>query len=177
MRASVPFASVMIQTLPAPTTIDPSLLAIADGNVAVTAPLFRSTRAIDLSPQFGTQRLPNPAARPEHGPLPTATVAATGLVFGSKRATLSFGRFDTQTDSSTAIQSGEPGYGNTASGLSRSIGILTPGVFTPGFGMRVVCRTAHPNSSPMTIRSISCVIILPHAYTMVGRGRAAAGPQ
>src|SRR5262249_11438472 len=52
----------------------------------------------------------------------------------SNRATLSFGRFDTHTDSSTAIQSGEPGYGKTASGLSRSIGILTPDVFTPGRG-------------------------------------------
>jgi signal transduction histidine kinase len=35
---------------------------------------------------------------------------------GFSRATLSFGLFETQTSSSTAIQSGEPGTGKTASG-------------------------------------------------------------
>src|SRR3954463_8502883 len=175
MRASVPFASVMIHTLPAPVTIDPSLFAIGEGNVAFTAPLFRSTRAIVLSPQFGTHRLPNPVARPEHGPLPIGITAATVLVFGSKRATLSFGRFETHTDSSTAIQSGDPGYGNTASGFSRSIGIFTPGVLTPGFGARAGCRTTHPSSNPIRLRSMSCEIITPHAHAMVMGGGPPAG--
>src|SRR5437764_12028402 len=99
----------MIQTLSAPATIEPSLFPIVDGKVAVTAPLFKSTRAIVLSPQFGTHRLPNAVARPEHGPLPTGITAATVFVFGSIRATVSFGRLETHTDSSTAIQSGDPG--------------------------------------------------------------------
>src|SRR5438874_8203531 len=99
----------MIQMLPAPAAIEPSLLAMVDRIAGVTAPVFRSTRAIVLSPQLGTHRLPNPAARPEHGPLPTGMIAATVLALGSNRATLSFGRFDTQTDSSMAIQSGDPG--------------------------------------------------------------------
>ena len=60
--------------------------------------------------------------------------AATTFVLGSRRAMLSFGRFDTQTDSSIASQSGYPGYGKTESGFSRSMGILTPGVLTPGLG-------------------------------------------
>ena len=66
--------------------------------------------------------------------MPTGIVAATVLVFGFSRATLSFGLFEIQTSSSTAIQSGEPGTGKTASGCRRSIGILTPGVLTPGLG-------------------------------------------
>src|SRR4051794_16387754 len=120
--------------LPAPATIDPSGLPIVVLIVAFTSPLFRSTRVIVLSPQCGTQSVPNAAARPEQGRAPVAIVAATVFVFGSKRATVPFGAFETHTDSSTAIQSGEPAYGNTASGLRRSIGILTPGVFTPGRG-------------------------------------------
>ena len=43
-----------------------------------------------------------------------------------------FGLFETQTCSSMASQSGTPGRLNTASGLSLVIGILTPGVLTPG---------------------------------------------
>src|SRR5689334_16222630 len=114
----------MIHTLPAPVAIEPSLFAMPVWIVAAIAWLFRSTRAMVLSPQFGPHRLPTPAASPEQGPFPTAMTAATVFVFGSRRAMLSLGRLETQTDSSTAIQSGEPGYGNTASGLRRSIGIL-----------------------------------------------------
>src|SRR5258706_10087633 len=99
----------MIQMLPAPAAIEPSLLATPVWMTADTAPVFTSTRAIVLSPQLGTHRLPNPTASPEQGPLPTAIVAATVLDLGSSRSTLSLGRFDTQTDSSTAIQSGDPG--------------------------------------------------------------------
>jgi hypothetical protein len=83
---------------------------------------------------LGTQRLPKPAARPEQGLFPTGIVAATVLLLTLSRATVSFGLFEIQTSSSMAIQSGEPGYGKTASGCSRSIGIFTPGVLTPGFG-------------------------------------------
>src|SRR5260221_13680741 len=117
----------MIQMLPAPATIDPSLLAIVAWIAGATAEVWRSTRAIVLSPQLGTHRLPNATASPEHGSAPTASVAATVLAFGSSRATEFFGRFETHTDSSTAIQSGEPAEGKTASGFRRSIGILTPG--------------------------------------------------
>ena len=60
------------------------------------------------SPQLGTQRLPNPAARPEQGFLPTVNVVAA-LLFGSSRDTAFFGEFDTHTSLSTAIQSGAPG--------------------------------------------------------------------
>ena len=56
---------------------------------------------------------------------------------GRSFATVPFGAFDTQAASSMANQSGAPAYGNTASGFNRSIGILTPAVFTPGFGGRV----------------------------------------
>src|SRR5262245_10145042 len=136
MRASVPFLSIISQTLPAPAAMPPSESPMVIGTVAVTALVFKSTRASVLSPQFGTQRLPNAAARPEHGclPAPRATVAATVFVFGSNRDTLSFGSFDTHADSSIASQSGCPPTVNTASGFRRSIGILTPGVFTPGLG-------------------------------------------
>src|SRR5258706_1339078 len=116
----------------------PSELAMPMGIVAVTLPVFRSTRLIDWSPQLGTHKLPNPTANPEQGFLPTVMVSTTLLVFGSMCRTLSLGLFETHTDSAsplaTAIQSGEPGYGNTASGLSRSMGTRTPGVLTPGLG-------------------------------------------
>jgi hypothetical protein len=39
--------------------------------------------------------------------LPTANVVAL-LLFGSRRATMFFGEFETQTSLSTAIQSGAP---------------------------------------------------------------------
>src|SRR3954469_11315290 len=143
--------------LPAPATIDPSELAIVVLIGVVTAPLLRSTREIVRSPQLGTQRLPNAAVSPEQGPLPTGIVAVTVLVFGSKRATLSFGRFETQTSSSTAIQSGEPGYGNTAIGCSRSIGIFTPAVLTPGFGWAGGCSSTEPSRKGMTIVTILSV--------------------
>src|SRR5262249_56382613 len=96
MRASVPFASVMIQMLSAPATIEPSDSPILLFMVAVTAPLFRSTREIVLSPQLGTHRLPKSAASPEHGSLPTVVVV-TAFDFGSSRDTVFFGSFDTQT--------------------------------------------------------------------------------
>src|SRR3954470_14741126 len=80
-RASVPCASVISQMLPAPATIDPSELPIVVLIVAFTSPLFRSTRVIVLSPQCGTQSVPNAAARPEQGRAPVAIVAATVFVF------------------------------------------------------------------------------------------------
>src|SRR5580765_7906334 len=156
-RASVPLASVRIQMLPAPATMEPSELAMVVWMVAVTAPLLRSTRDSVWSVQLGTQRLPNAAARPEQGRLPTGTVAATGFVVELSLATLSFGLLAIQTSSSTAIQSGEPGTGNTASGCRRSIGILTPGILTPGLGAGGDCARAKPINKTVTIVSISPV--------------------
>src|SRR5262249_24652852 len=120
--------------LPAPAAIEPSELPIVVLIVALISPVFRSSRVMVLSPQSGTQSVANAAVSPEHGRLPVAIVAATVFALGSKRATVPFGAFETQTDSSTAIQSGAPAYWNTASGLRRSIGIRTPGVLTPGRG-------------------------------------------
>ena len=113
MRASVPFASVIIQTLPAPIAMPPSLLPIVSGSVAVTLPVFRSMREMLGSPQLGTQTEPNPAARPEHGFLPTVIVSTIVLASGSMRVTVCFGEFETQTCSSMASQSGTPGMSNT----------------------------------------------------------------
>src|SRR5215471_798648 len=75
-------------------------------------------------------------ARPEQGLLPTGTIASTLLVFGSSLATVFFGKLETQTDSSMAIQSGAPVTSNTASGFKAVIGTFTPTVFTPGLGGR-----------------------------------------
>ena len=101
------------------------------GTVACVAPSFRSSLVSVESPQFGTQTLPKPAASPEHGSLPTVNVV-TALPDGSSRETVPFGEFETQTSLSTAIQSGAPGTWYTASGVNFVIGILTPGVVTPG---------------------------------------------
>src|SRR5262245_9033263 len=136
MRRSVPLASAMIQTLPAPVATDPSELPMVVFIVALTVPVFRSICDSVWSPQFGTHRLPNPVASPEHGrlPDPRSMVAATLLDLGSNRETESFGLFETHADSSMANQSGLPPTSKTASGLRRSMGIFTPGAFTPGRG-------------------------------------------
>src|SRR6266487_3973094 len=137
MRASVPLSSVITHTLSAPMTMDPSEFATPVRSVAVIAPVLRSRREMVWSPQFGTHRLPNPAARPEHGFFPAVTVVFTVFDAGSSCETLSRGSFDTQAVwaiGSIASQSGLPGTGYTASGFSRSMGILTPGALTPGFG-------------------------------------------
>src|SRR5262245_61814773 len=143
MRASVPFLSVMIQTLSAPVTIDPSDSPTPTFSVVAIDLLVRSTRAIVCSPQLGTHRLPNSAARPEQGSLPTAIVV-TAFDFGSSRDTVFFGSLETHVTlltGSMASQSGLPGTSYTASGLRRSMAIFTPGVFTPGFGgLGVACR-------------------------------------
>src|SRR5215471_9435680 len=90
-----------------------------------------------LSPQFGTHTLPNPAARPEQGRLPTAMAATTVLVLGSSRWTVPFGPLVTHTASSViTCQSGVPSTGNTAIGWIADISRRTPGVETPGFGGR-----------------------------------------
>src|ERR1041385_2069652 len=90
-----------------------------------------------LSPQFGTQMLPKPAARPEHGFFSTAIVAATLLVFASGRLTVFFAALVTQTASAVnACQSGLPSTGKTAIGVIAEISRRTPGVATPGFGGR-----------------------------------------
>src|ERR1035438_2285603 len=99
MRASVPFLSVIIQTLSGLTARPPSESPIPIGTVTETLLVFKSTRDSVLSPQFGTQRLSKPMARPEHGALPTVTVSAILFVFGSIRATLFFGLLEIQTAS------------------------------------------------------------------------------
>src|SRR5262245_59491164 len=111
MRASVPLSSVTIHTLSAPVTIEPSDWPMPVRIVALTAVVSRSTREAVLSPQFGTQRLPKSAARPEHGALPTAIVV-TAFDAGSSLETVSFGSFETHAwllTWSMASQSGEPG--------------------------------------------------------------------
>src|SRR5262245_30697667 len=70
IRANTPFLSVQIQTDPAPTAIPPSELAMGVLIVAVSSPLFKSTRTTALSPMQGTQRLPKPMANPQDGFLP-----------------------------------------------------------------------------------------------------------
>jgi hypothetical protein len=72
------------------------------------------------------------------------------LVAGSRRATLFLGLFEIQTASSMAIQSGAPGSSKMASGFSRSIGIFTPAVFTPGLGAGAVCSARDPTSATIT---------------------------
>ena len=149
-RASVPFLSIISQTLPAPVAIPPSESPIVIGTVAVIALVLRSRRDIVWSPQFGTHQLPKPPASPEQGclPAPSAIVVAVA-VFGSSRDTLSFGSFDTHAASSIASQSGCPPTWYTASGFRRSIGIFTPGVFTPGRGGRAggCASSAVPSSA------------------------------
>src|SRR4029079_8464676 len=112
-RASVPLVSVINQTLPAPAAIPPSLSPIVVGSVAVTVPVFRSTRDIVDSPQLGTHRVPKPAASPEHGALPTLIRPTTALARGSMRVTEFAGSFETHTSSSMASQSGAPGTAKT----------------------------------------------------------------
>src|SRR5262245_17467872 len=139
MRARVPFLSIISHTLPAPAAMPPSESPAVTGIFAVMALLLRSIRATAFAPHSGTHRLSNPETSPEHGaePLPSSIVTATVFVLASKRETLSFGSFDTQTASTSsagASQSGWPPTSNTASGFSRSIGIFTPDVLTPGRG-------------------------------------------
>src|SRR5262245_40890656 len=110
----------------------PSESAIVIGKVACALPSLRSRRVMVESPQFGTHTLPNPAARPEHGCVPTVMVAITAALFGSSRETLFLGEFETHTSLSTAIQSGAPGTSYTASGFSLVIGMRTPRAVTPG---------------------------------------------
>src|SRR5579871_3005779 len=96
-----------------------------------------SMRETVLSPQLGTQMLPNPAASPEQGRLPTAMTAVTVLVFTSMRWTVFLGAFETHSASSVeTCQSGEPSAVKTASGLMADISRRTPGVETPGRGGR-----------------------------------------
>ena len=81
----MPFLSVSIQTLSELVAIPPSLSAGPYGKEATTRFVLISMRDRVLSPQFGTQMLPNPAANPEHGRLPTSITAATVFVFTSRR--------------------------------------------------------------------------------------------
>src|SRR5260370_8487353 len=100
------------------------------GKLAVTVLVLRSTRETVLSPQLGTQRLPNPMARPEQGLLPTVTVSATLLVPGSSLETLFLGLLEIQTASPMTCQSGEPPSSKMTSGLSKPTRIFTPAALT-----------------------------------------------
>jgi hypothetical protein len=132
IRASVPFASVISHTLPAPTAMPPSLSPTVMGVADATLPVLRSTRPSVESPHMGTQRLPKPAARPEQGALPTLIAPTALFARGSIRITVSSGSLEIHTSSSMAIQSGAPGTSKTWSGLRRSIGMRTDGSLTPG---------------------------------------------
>src|SRR5262245_14414381 len=81
----IPLPSVSIHTLSVLVASPPSLLAGPYGSVAMTRLDWTSTRDSVLSMQLGTQMLPKPAARPEHGRLPTSIAATTVLVFTSSR--------------------------------------------------------------------------------------------
>src|SRR5438093_239145 len=122
------YSNAVTHTDPSPTAMSPPPPGTPTSIVAATLFVFGSMRDTVPSPQFGTQTLPNATARPEQGRLPVAMGVPIVFVFGSSFARLSFGAFDTHAASSIASQSGVPGYGKTASGFSRSIGILTPGV-------------------------------------------------
>src|ERR1051326_474468 len=147
MRESVVLLSLTTQTASGLVVKPPSLLAMPIGIVAATALVLMSTRAsaglapfstLGRSPHSGTHTLPNPAASPEHGRLPTSMVAATVLVFTSSRWIVFLGPLETQTASSvTPCQSGVPGSGNTVAGVIADISFLTPGVETPGGGWRL----------------------------------------
>ena len=118
-RASVPLASVIIQTLPAPATIDPSELPIVG--------LDRGRRPRRSSRSTREHRLVAAVRHPqaaEAGGEAGAGRLADGdrgrrpvFVLGSMRDTLSFGLFETQTCSSIASQSGVPGTWKHGVGL------------------------------------------------------------
>src|SRR5215831_7499044 len=112
-----PCGSVKYQMLSSLAAIPPSVSAGPSGIVATTLFVATSIRESVLSPQFGTQTLPNPAASPEQGSLPTGTVAATLFVFGSILVIAPLGLFEIHTESGRmATQSGAPSTGYTASG-------------------------------------------------------------
>src|ERR1700681_4411535 len=123
MRDKVPFVSVKYQTLSSLAAMAPSVLAGPSGIVATTLFVATSMRDRVLSPQLGTQTLPNPTASPEQGSLPTGMTAATLFVFGSSRAIVFFGLSPIHTESGRiATQSGDPSTGKTASGWIVAIG-------------------------------------------------------
>src|SRR6202046_5543061 len=137
MRDKTPLASVTIHTASGLAAMPPSLCEGVAAMVAVTSFVLMSTRETVLSPQLGTQMLPKPAARPEHGRRPTVIAASTLLVLGSSRWMVFLGPFETQTASAViTCQSGVPSTGKTASGVMAVISRFTPGVETPGLGGR-----------------------------------------
>src|SRR5580704_6416325 len=85
MRDKTPLASVTIHTASGLAAMPPSLCEGAAAMVAVTSFVLMSTRETTFSPQLGTQMLPKPAARPEHGRRPTVMAASTLFVLGSSR--------------------------------------------------------------------------------------------
>ena len=85
MRESFSALSVTSQTASSEAAMPPSLSPGPMGIVAETEFVFMSMRETVLSLQLGDQMLPKPAARPEHGSLPTVMVAVIVLVFKSNR--------------------------------------------------------------------------------------------
>jgi hypothetical protein len=88
IRLSVPFLSVTIQIRSPLTVIPPSGPVGPSGSVAMTLFLSTSTRTSEgFLPHSGTQRLPNPVARPEHASPDKLTFETILLVAGSIRRT------------------------------------------------------------------------------------------
>src|SRR4029077_13807951 len=119
IRLSVPFLSVTIQTLSLLTVIPPSGPAGPTGSVAMILFLSASTRtSAGFLPHSGTQRLPNPIARPEHASPDKLTFETTLLVAGSIRWTEYGFVLATQTASPvTSAQSAVPPTFNVATGF------------------------------------------------------------
>ena len=75
-------------------------------------------------------------AKPEQGLWNPVMTWEILFVRGSILVTLFLGLLETQTLSPTAIQSGEPGTSNFASGVAFESGNFTCESLTPGFGGR-----------------------------------------
>src|ERR1700674_850245 len=158
MRDRVPFASVKYQMLSSLAAMAPAVSAGPSGIVATTLLVATSMRDRVLSPQFGTQTLPNPTASPEQGSLPTGMTAATLFVFGSNRAIMFFGLSPIHTESgSIATQSGDPSTTKTASGWMLAMGRCTPGSLMP---FSALCSAPEATSAKQTHKRISFADIM-----------------
>ena len=101
MRARVPTLSVIIQMLSPLAVIPPSGPAGPMGRLALIWFVRELRRTSEFAlPHNGTQRLPNPNARPAHGSPGTGMIATSLLVLGSIRWTDAGFELATQTASS-----------------------------------------------------------------------------
>ena len=134
--------------LPAPATMEPSELPMVERDGGGDRAGLEIDARQRLVAAIGYPEAPERGGQTGAGTLADRNRRGDRIRLGFSLATLSFGLFEIQTSSSTAIQSGEPGTGKTASGCRRSIGIFTPGVLTPGLGAGGVCRSAEPSRKP-----------------------------